>query len=323
MQRTEAGVRLPIEPIEMHHRAAGCQKIGKPQAGQGKDHIAQHMHGALPVRRLGEPLAIQVRQHRACRRRNERRMCYRPFRAAPVKFVIPQQPEAHLIGGEADHHVEVPARAGRRRRKGIKRRVSAGARIKQRVHVGQSAGGLPQAGFPGHDFIRRGRLKVGKTGVAHGVQEISCTPVPFDGVMGASCPVPSLSGRCTDPAGHDHTPHPLWQATTGNVPTDVDRPRRIAHQRDVTSIAAEGRDVVHHPVDCRHLVGQPITVRLGRPANGGQIKEAEDADAVVERDENRAQACDFGAVATGATAGLQPVRPAVYPDDDRARGRRA
>ena len=59
----------------------------------------------------------------------------------------------------------------------------------------------------------------------------------------------------------------------------------LSHDGDATRIPTELLDVLHHPLQCCHLVHQPIVcdVALGHWAGVG-IEEAEYADSVVEGD---------------------------------------
>src|SRR5262249_58083465 len=123
---------------------------------------------------------------------------------------------------------------------------------------------------------------------------------PGAGEVGAA-----LADRLVKEAGRERRRHQR---------ADRERSRRLAEDRDVARIAAEGRDVVAHPAQRRDLIEQAVVARgaVSRLARQlGMREEAEDAEPVVERDDDDAFARQRLAVVARLGSGARLEAAAV------------
>ena len=95
----------------------------------------------------------------------------------------------------------------------------------------------------------------------------------------------------------------------------------LAKDRDVRGVATEGGDVLLHPAQRSDLVEEGVVAaevewRLG--AERRMRQEAEGAEAIIERDQHDAGACESGAVVDRRPAGSVGQRSTVNPDHHRA-----
>ena len=121
---------------------------------------------------------------------------------------------------------------------------------------------------------------------------------------------PALQDRAAEePAGPRH-------AEEGR---HADRARRLAEDRDLRGVAAEGRDLLPHPLERRHLVEDPLVSGRRQPlaAERLQVEEAEHAEAIVERDDDHVAASgEDGTVVDRLGARTDDEAAAVDPDED-------
>ena len=118
------------------------------------------------------------------------------------------------------------------------------------------------------------------------------------------------------PALGDGPPEQALGPGHGQERADAHGAGRLAEDRDVGRVAAEGRDVVAHPLERGDLVEQ-AEVRIAV----GEVEEALGADAVVDRHADDAVAGEAAAVVGRAGPDLEHA--ARDPDHDRQAGGRS
>src|SRR5204862_2035727 len=95
---------------------------------------------------------------------------------------------------------------------------------------------------------------------------------------------------------------------------------RLAEDRDVARIAAEGVDVVPHPLERHHDVLHPHVARLAvlLAASPGEVEKAERVEAMRDRHDNGAVlARELLSVVEDRVAGAGAEAAAVEPDHHR------